>query len=134
MKYLFQFGIIGAVSLVGEVLHSLLPFPVPASVYGMVLLFLLLCTGMIKLAWIEETADYMLLIMPLLFIEPSVELMTSYDVLKGNILLLFLVCFASWAVVLAVTGWVTQAVIRIRRKGRQQKQVEKKGQEDLSHE
>ena len=49
MKYLMQFGIIIALSLVGEVLNSVIPLPVPSSVWGMVLLFVLLCLKVIKL-------------------------------------------------------------------------------------
>ncbi|MBO5291943.1 MAG: CidA/LrgA family protein [Lachnospiraceae bacterium] len=116
MKYIFQLGIICSVSLAGELLHTLLPFPVPASVYGLVLMFLLLCTGLVKLSWIEETADYFLLIMPLLFIEPSVRLMTSVELIRGSVLSLLALCMVSWAVVIVVTGRVTQAVIRQRKK------------------
>lgn len=115
MKYLYQFGIIAAVSLAGELLKAVLPLPVPASVYGLLLMFALLCTGVIKLAWIEETADYMLLIMPVLFIEPSVKLMTSFDLLSGKVLPFAATCLVSWAVMLIVTGRVTQAVIRKRK-------------------
>lgn len=127
MKYLYQLGIIGAVSLAGELLKAVLPFPVPASVYGLVLMFVLLCTGLIKLSWIEETADYMLLIMPVLFIEPSVKLMTSFDLLEGSVLTFVLTCMVSWAVVMIVTGRVTQAVIRGHRKRQQKNGVEEKG-------
>ena len=49
MKYLKQFLIILAISLLGEVLKELLPLPIPASIYGMVFLFILLLTGVIKL-------------------------------------------------------------------------------------
>lgn len=128
MKYLYQLGIIGAVSLAGELLRAVLPFPVPASVYGLVLMFVLLCTGVIKLSWIEETADYLLLIMPVLFIEPSVKLMTSFELLKGSVLPFVVTCMVSWAVVLIVTGRVTQAVIRRRRK-----RQEKNSTEDSRH-
>lgn len=126
MKYLYQIGIIGAVSLAGELLKAVLPFPVPASVYGLVLMLVLLCTGVIKLSWIEETADYMLLIMPVLFIEPSVKLMTSFDLLEGRVLTFVLTCMVSWAVVMIVTGRVTQAVIRGHRKRQQKNTVEEK--------
>lgn len=121
MKYLYQFGIIGAVSLAGELLRAVLPFPVPASVYGLVLMLAFLCTGIIKLSWIEETADYLLLIMPVLFIEPSVKLMTSFDLLKGSVLPFVATCLVSWAVVLIVTGRVMQAVIRGHKKQKQNK-------------
>ncbi len=39
MKYIRQLGIILLVSFLGELLHYLLPLPVPASIYGIVLLF-----------------------------------------------------------------------------------------------
>ncbi|NLL80034.1 MAG: CidA/LrgA family protein [Clostridiales bacterium] len=124
MKYIFQFGIIAAVSLIGELLYVILPLPVPASVYGLVLMFVLLCTGIIKLKWIEETADYLLMIMPLLFVEPSVKLMTSFGIIQGRILPLFLMCIVSWAVVMIITGSVAQFVIRMRKK--KEKRTEEK--------
>ena len=45
MKYIRQLAIILAVTCVGEFLKSILPFPVPASIYGLVLMLLLLVTG-----------------------------------------------------------------------------------------
>lgn len=60
MKYAYQVMIIGGISFAGEILNKLLPLPVPASVYGMVLLLVCLCTKVIKLDQIQETADFML--------------------------------------------------------------------------
>ena len=40
MKYLRQLLIILIFSFIGEVLHSLIPIQVPASIYGLVLLFI----------------------------------------------------------------------------------------------
>ena len=48
MKYVKEFGIILIVSLVGELLNHFLPLPVPASIYGLVLMFLCLMLGIIK--------------------------------------------------------------------------------------
>lgn len=56
MVFLRQFGIILCFSLLGEILHFLIPFPVPASVYGLVLLLLALCTGVVKLEQVQKTA------------------------------------------------------------------------------
>ena len=44
MKYIFQFARILVFCLLGELLHFLLPLPVPASIYGLVLLLLALKT------------------------------------------------------------------------------------------
>ena len=68
MKYIKQFAIIGAMTFLGECLNLLLPLPIPTSIYGMLLLFLGLMTGIIKLSQIEETADFLLTIMPIFFV------------------------------------------------------------------
>lgn len=116
MKYIFQIGIIAVISFVAELLYYFLPLPIPASVYGLVLMFVLLCLKVIKLEQIEDVADFMLVIMPILFIEPSVGLMTSVDAIKGQAIVLVLMCILSTIVVTVVTGLVAQAVIRIKKK------------------
>ena len=49
VKLLRQFLVIMAVSFVGEILHAVLPLPIPASVYGLILLLLALRFGIVKL-------------------------------------------------------------------------------------
>ena len=49
MKYVRQFLIILVVSFAGELLNFLLPLPVPASIYGLVIMLLCLMTGLIPL-------------------------------------------------------------------------------------
>lgn len=117
MKYLKQFAIIAAITFVGEILNTLLPLPVPASIYGMVLLFLLLQTGLLKLEQIEETADLMLGVMSIFFISPTVSLMSSIGGVKDSLLGILVICLVSTIIVMAVTGLVAQAVIRHKKKG-----------------
>ena len=116
MNYIFQLAIIFGISFIGEVLNAVLPLPVPASVYGLVILFLLLCTKIVKLEQVETVSEYLMAIMPLFFIEPTVGIMNSYGLVKGNILALFIACFLSFVVVIAVTGLVSQAMIRWKHK------------------
>ena len=49
MKYLHQAVILAAVTAAAELIKYLVPLPVPASIYGLLLLFLLLKTGCLKL-------------------------------------------------------------------------------------
>lgn len=112
MKYIKQFTIIALMTFLGELFHALLPLPVPGSIYGMILLFLCLQTGILKLAQIEETADLLLSVMPIFFISPTVSLMSSIGAIKDNLLGVVLVCVVSTAVVMVLTGLVSQAVIR----------------------
>ena len=65
MKYVFQFLIIGTISFVAEVLDILLPFPIPASVYGLVIMFLLLLFKIIKPEQIADVADFFVAVMSL---------------------------------------------------------------------
>ena len=117
MKYVKQFAIIASVSFVGELLNKVLPFPVPASVYGLVLMVILLLTKVVKLEMIEDAADFMISIMPIFFVPSSVGLMTSFDTLQGNVWKVFVMCFVSTVVVSVITGHVAQLVIKLTKKG-----------------
>lgn len=121
MKYIKQFTLIALMTFLGEMLHSLLPLPVPGSIYGMLLLFLCLQTGILKLTQIEETADLLLGVMPIFFISPTVSLMSSIGVIKDSLLGVILICIASTVAVMAVTGLVSQTVIRRKSKNEEGK-------------
>lgn len=116
MKYLIQFAIIGAITFLGEILNLILPFSVPASVYGLLLLFLALLSGFIKLEQVEETADFFVNIMPVLFIAPAVSMMDALPGLKGSIIWILLITVVTTVLVMAVTGVVSQAIIRCGKK------------------
>ena len=75
MKYLRQFMIILLFSFLGELLKYVLPFPVPASIYGLVLLFIALETRILPLAAVKDAGKFMIEIMPLMFIPAQDSLM-----------------------------------------------------------
>jgi len=116
MKYLLQFGIITAICFVSELLHTLIPLPVPASVYGLVILFLLLLTGLLKVSQIEDISAFFMAILPVLFVSPSVSLITSADIIMENLLALILMMGLSTIAVIVVTGRVSQSIIRMKAK------------------
>lgn len=118
MKYLKQIAIIGGISFLGELLHVLLPLPVPASVYGMAILFVSLVIGMIKVEQIEDTAEFLITIMPVMFISPIVSVLEIFGDIRNSILALLVISLVSTVVVMLVTGWVAQFLIRIK-KGRE---------------
>ena len=68
MKYLRQLLMILIFSFIGEVLHAVIPIQMPASIYGLVLLFIALMTGLVKLPQVHEAARFLIEIMPLMFI------------------------------------------------------------------
>ncbi len=117
MDLLFQFTIILGVSCAGEALAALLPLPIPAGIYGLVLLLLGLCTRVIPLRRVKAAGDFLIAIMPVLFIPPAAALLNHTGALRALLVPLALVCIVSTAVVMAVTGCAAQAIIR-RKEGR----------------
>ena len=122
MKYIKQFAIIALITFLGEVLNTLLPLPVPASIYGMVLLFLSLKTGLLKLSQVEDTADLLLGVMPIFFIVPTVGIMDSFSLIKNNLGGILFICIISTMVVMFVTGRVSQAIMKHDSKKKEEKQ------------
>ena len=116
MKYVYQIGMISVVSLVAELLYVLLPFPVPASVYGLIILLVLLLTKIVKPEQVEDVADWLIKIMPILFVGPSVGLINSFDSIKGQVLPLVIMCVVSTVGVMIVTSVTAQIVIRVKNK------------------
>lgn len=112
MKYLRQFLIILAISFIGELLNRLLPLPVPASIYGMAILFICLCTGIIKLDSVKETGNFLIEVMPVMFIPAGVGLMASWGVLKPMLIPVSIITVVAIVTVMAVTGRVSQMIIR----------------------
>lgn len=117
MRYLKQFTIILLISFLGEVLHCLLPLPVPASIYGLLLMLLALCTGAVKLASVRETGKFLIDIMPVMFIPAAVGLLDTWGILRPVWFPVVLIAVVSTVVVMAVSGLVAQFVIRREKKG-----------------
>ena len=127
MKYAYQIMIIGGISFAGELLNRLLPLPVPASVYGMLLLLLCLCMKWIRLEQIQETADFLLVAMPLVFVGPGVALMESFGLMKDSILGIFVISLVSTVVVMVLCGWIAQIMVRGRRERIEKREEESRG-------
>ena len=112
MKYLRQFAIILFVSLLGELLRILIPLPIPASVYGLVLMLVALTTGMLKVHQVKAAADFLIEIMPVMFIPAGVGLMVSWNVLKPLLIPVGIITFVSFVAVAVATGKTAQWMIK----------------------
>ena len=60
MKYIKQFGIILIFSFAGELLNYLIPLPIPASIYGIILVFFCLEVKLVPLDKVEEASIFMI--------------------------------------------------------------------------
>ena len=122
MKYLRQFGIILGVTCAGEVLKYFIPLSVPGSIYGLILMFVLLFTGILKVEHVKETGEFLIEIMPLMFIPAGVGLLESWGDLKSILIPVLLLLVASTILVMGVSGKVTQGIIQRSKRKESKKQ------------
>ena len=112
MKYVKQFLIILGISLIGEVLKYVLPLPIPASIYGMAILFVCLMAGIVKLDDVRETGKFLIEIMPMMFIPAGVGLMDSWETLQPVFFPVCMITVIAIFTVMLTTGRLSQWMIR----------------------
>lgn len=127
MKYMKQFCLIMFISFLGEVLHHYLPLPIPSSIYGLVILFVGLMTGVVKLSHVEETGRFLIEVMPLMFIPAAVGLLESWGILAPIWIPIIGITLITTVIVMIVSGKITQFVIRL--ENREEKTFAVKGVE-----
>lgn len=116
MKYIFQFARILGFCLAGELLHVLLPLPIPAGIYGLMLLAAALLTGLVKIEQVKQAGDFLTSLFPLLFVPTVAGVMEVWDLIAGNLLPIIIVLIpVTWAV-MATAGRVTQTIMDRRKK------------------
>ena len=116
MKYVHQALIITAITFFSELLKVILPFPFPASIYGLLLMFTLLKTGILKLSHVQDVGGLLLELMPLLLVPASVSFLTCLDTIQQMLLPVLITGLAGTTLVMFVTGRVTQFFIRKRKR------------------
>ena len=125
MKYVIQFLIIAAFTFIGELLHWFIPLPIPASIYGIVLLFIALELKWVKVSDIREVSSFLIAVMPIMFIPAAAGLMESWGAVKSSVWEYALITIVSTFVVMGVSGAVTQFVIW---RGKKNEQVKKRSE------
>lgn len=112
MKYLTQFLIIMGFTLTGEVLQRIIPLPIPASVYGLVLLFLALCFGLVKLEQVKATGTFLTSILPILFVSPAVGIVEDWGLIREDLVPIVLLLVASTVLTFGISGRIAQALLK----------------------
>ena len=113
MKLIIQIAIIFSICWVSTVIESLLPIPFPASVIGMILLFVLLALKVIKVHHIREKSDFLLHNMSFFFIPAGVSILNYLDVLARCIVPLILICVVSTILTFAATAYAIRLTLRL---------------------
>ena len=119
MKIMYQIAIIFSVCWISQVIEALLPFTFPASVIGMVLLFLLLCTGALRMEHIREKSDFLLSNMAFFFVPAGVRIINYADVLRSSAVQLVIICLVTTVLTFGATAWSIRLTLHLtERRGR----------------
>lgn len=112
MKYVRQMGVILGFSFLGELCAYLIPVSIPASIYGMTLLFLALVLKILPASWVKDTGDFLVSILPLLFVSPVVGLLGCLDAVAEEGLKMAVILVVTTIATFAVSGIVTQLLLK----------------------
>ena len=112
MKYLSQFLIIMGFTLAGEALQRLIPVSIPASVYGLVLLFAALCLGLVKVEQVKEVGSFLTSILSVLFVAPTVRIVEHWELIRPQLLPICLILVATTALTFGISGRISQALAK----------------------
>ncbi|GAA0279721.1 CidA/LrgA family protein [Faecalicatena contorta] len=113
MKIIRQIGIIFTVCWLSQVIAEFLPFDFPASVIGMIFLFICLLTGMLKIEHIQEKSDFLLGNMAFFFVPAGVSIMNYFDILKSSAVQLLIICIVSTVITFAVTAYSVKLTMKL---------------------
>ena len=111
MRYVLQLLVIIAFSFMGEILQHILPFPIPASIYGIALLYGALQLGWIKVTHIREVSTTLIMAMPVMFVPPAVGLMSTWNEVADNYIKYLIIIVTSTFIVMGTSALLVQSII-----------------------
>lgn len=117
MKYIIQLFIIFGITFTGEILHEFIPLPIPASIYGLLLMLICLKTKVVKLEHIKDAGSFLLDIMPVMFMPAAVGLITIWKDVAHTVVPIIIITLLTTVFVMAATGKMTDFVLKKNRRG-----------------
>ncbi len=108
MDILKELGIIFGILFAGEFINKFLGIVLPGNVISMMLLFLLLISGIVKLQQVEKVSNFLLSNLTIFFLPAGVGVMKYYNLLEDKILAFFVVMAVTTVLVMVFTGYIVQ--------------------------
>ena len=110
MKFLNPICLIVLFSFLGEVCRALIPFPIPASIYGMVLMLAALALKIVKVEQVKDAGSFLVSFLPVLFIAPTVNLLSCWEYIKDDVVVLVIIIAVTTVLTFGVSGLVAQGI------------------------
>jgi len=112
MKYINQLLIILGITFLGEILHEFIPLPIPASIYGLLLMLICLQTKIVKLEQVKDVGGFLLDIMPIMFLPAAVGLIVIWKDVAHMVVPLIIITILTTVFVMAATGKITDFILK----------------------
>lgn len=112
MAYLKQFFIIASFTFAGELCRHLVPLAIPAGIYGLVLMLAFLSAGILKLESVKRASDYLIEVMPVMFVPGAVGIMKSWHIISPKWAECLTITAVSTFVVMGAAGIAAQMFVK----------------------
>ncbi|MBS5037399.1 MAG: CidA/LrgA family protein [Fusobacterium sp.] len=99
-----QFLIILVINFAGVIIQNIFNLPLPGTILGMLILFVLLWTKVLKVESIEKVCDFLILNMIIFFLPPAVELLEYMALLKTGFFKIIILLIVTTVITMIVTG------------------------------
>lgn len=110
-NFFHQVIVLSVILLISKIIESFMPIPMPASVIGLVLLFICLCTGIVKLGQVETVGTALTDNIGLLFVPAGISVVKSLGLISEHPFLIIGLIFISTLLLLLCTGFFTQMIV-----------------------
>lgn len=121
MKIIYQVGLLFTICWGSELAASALPVPFPASVIGMLVLFALLATGVVRVEHVREKSDFLLANMAFFFIPAGVSVVNYLGLLRDSFWKLLVICLVTTVITFGATAMSLKAVTALLRRAAQKR-------------
>ncbi|PLS38044.1 antiholin LrgA [Carnobacterium maltaromaticum] len=113
--FLQQAFVFAFIMLLANLIVGILPFPMPASVMGLILLFIALCLKIVKLEQVESLGNSLTGLISFLFVPSGISVMNSLGIMGQYGVQLVLIIIIATIILLAITGWTATALLNLKK-------------------
>lgn len=115
-SFLQQAFVFALIMLLANFIVGVLPFPMPASVMGLILLFIALCLKIVKLEQVEALGTSLTGLISFLFVPSGISVINSLGIMGQYGLQIVLIIIIATTILLAITGWTATALLNLKKK------------------
>ena len=133
MKIFKQLILVMAFTLIGVLISyglSLINFPFPGSLIGMILLFVFLLFGLVKVESISEVGQFFIDNMGIFFVPAAIAILKQIELISAHWWKLLIILFAAFVISFTATYWSVKLTLYL-----QNRHIAKKQQtvEEANH-